>query len=187
MAWPVALQTFDEAVLRASLGWPAATVPLFHVATVIGAGWGLLALVPFAARPATRAATLWLFAAIATTSGAVALLKLIFGRARPCDALGWCSPIEILSPGGGSFPSGHAAGSFAFAAFVALHAPRWSVPALAYAMIVAWSRCVLGVHYPTDVAAGALLGCAIGAAFARMSLEHERARLRAKGLHPAAS
>jgi undecaprenyl-diphosphatase len=144
-------------------------VPLFLVVTTIGGGWGLLALLPFAVRRTTRTATLWLLAAIVTQSAIVSTLKAIVGRARPCDALGWCAPIAVASPGGGSFPSGHAAGAFAFAAFVALRAPRWAVPALAWAAIVAWSRCVLGVHYPSDVVAGALVGAAVGAAFARLS------------------
>ncbi len=174
VTWPAAIQAFDEAVLRAARGWPAGTVPLFYAATVFGAGWGLLLLVPFLVRARTRVPTLWLFAAVATTSSAVSLLKLVFRRVRPCDALGWCSPIEVLSPGGGSFPSGHAAGSFAFAAFVAVYLPRWAAPALLYAAIVAWSRCVLGVHYPTDVAAGTLVGAGIGVAFARMSLARGR-------------
>jgi undecaprenyl-diphosphatase len=73
----------------------------------------------------------------------------------------------VVSPGGGSFPSGHAAGVFAFAAFVAVRAPRWAPLSFAWAGIVAWSRCVLGVHYPSDVLAGALLGAAVGALFAR--------------------
>ena len=169
VAWPSAIQVLDEGVLASAHGAPAALVPLFFVFTVIGAGWGLAALVPFAARQATRAATAWLFAAIVATSGAVSLLKALFGRVRPCDALAWCAPIHVTSPGGGSFPSGHAAGSFAFAAFVALRAPRWAAPALVYAALVAWSRCVLGVHYPSDVAAGALLGATIGVVFARVS------------------
>ena len=57
------------------------------------------------------------------------------------DALGWCSAIEIVSPGGHSFPSGHAAGSFAFAGFVSVRVPRWTLVAGIYAAIVAWSSC----------------------------------------------
>jgi undecaprenyl-diphosphatase len=168
-AWPAAVQAFDEAVLRASVGEPRPAVPIFHAATVVGAGWGLFALLPLAWSKATRKATLWLFAAIVLTSGAVSLIKALVGRPRPCDALAWCSPVDIASPGGASFPSGHAAGSFAFAAFVAVRWPRFGPAAVVYAAIVAWSRCALGVHYPTDVLTGSLLGAAIGLAFARVS------------------
>ncbi|MFT3765504.1 MAG: phosphatase PAP2 family protein [Minicystis sp.] len=169
------IQALDERILLSVHGAPALLVPMFHVATVIGGGWGLLALVPFAVRAATRAVTLWLFAAITATSALVSLIKAIVGRARPCDALGWCNPIDIASPGGHSFPSGHAAGSFAFAMFVSLWSPRWAPLAFAWAAIVAASRCVLGVHYPSDVLAGALLGSAVGLVFAQMAKDRLRA------------
>jgi undecaprenyl-diphosphatase len=168
--WPGGIQALDEACLAVVHGAPAALVPLFFVATVVGGGWGLLAFVPFAVRPATRAATLWLLGAVVATSALVSTLKALVGRARPCDALAWCAPIDVASPGGWSFPSGHAAGSFAFAAFVAVRAPRWAAPAFLWAVIVAWSRCVLGVHYPSDVLAGAALGTLMGVIFARRSL-----------------
>jgi undecaprenyl-diphosphatase len=165
--WPAVLQALDERVLAAAHGQPAALVPIFLAATVIGGGWGLVALLPFALRAATRHVTAWLFAAITATSAGVSLLKALVGRVRPCDALGWCAPVRVTSPGGFSFPSGHAAGSFAFAAFVACIAPRWAIPAFLWAALVAWSRCVLGVHYPSDVLGGAILGTALGIAFAR--------------------
>lgn len=170
-----ALQAIDERLLLAARGQPPSLVPLFHLLTVVGGGWGLLALVPFLIRQSSRRVTTWLLAAVVAQSAVVSLLKVLVGRVRPCDALGWCLPIAVSSPGGGSFPSGHAAGSFAFAAFVAVRAPRWAAPALVWAALVAWSRCVLGVHYPTDVLAGALLGTAVGLAFARASLRHAAA------------
>lgn len=157
-------------MLLAARGEPPALVPFFHFMTVVGGGWGLVALVPFLVRRSTRACTAWLLAAVVAQSALVAILKALVGRVRPCDALGWCVPLGVPSPGGGSFPSGHAAGAFAFAAFVSVRAPRWAAPALLWAALVAWSRCVLGVHYPTDVVAGALLGSAVGLAFARASL-----------------
>lgn len=161
-----ALAELDRSVLRGARDLPGPAISLFYVFTVIGAGWGLFAVLPFLARRATRGATLGLLGAVVATSGTVSALKALVGRVRPCDALGWCTPILVASPGGGSFPSGHAAGSFAFAAFVTMRSPRWAPLALAYAALVAWSRCVLGVHYPSDVVGGAFLGAAIGAAFA---------------------
>ena len=178
MLWPSPLQTLDESLLRVALGTPSWLVPIFLVATVLGGGWGLLAIVPFAFPRATRTATLWLLAAIVAQSATVAVLKAVVARVRPCEALAWCVPLVVVSPGSHSFPSGHATGSFAFAAFIALRAPRWAAPAFAFAALVAWSRCVLGVHYPSDVLAGALLGGLIGAGFAWASL---RPRAPAKG------
>jgi undecaprenyl-diphosphatase len=57
-----------------------------------------------------------------------------------------------------SFPSGHAATSFACATVLAVFAPRWRVPFFVLATLIGLSRLYNGVHYPTDVVAGALLG-----------------------------
>jgi undecaprenyl-diphosphatase len=163
------VQVLDERVLAWARGSPPPFVPMFHALTIIGGGWGLLALVPFLVRRASRMVTAWLLAAVTAQSALVSILKALVGRVRPCDALSWCVPIAVASPGGGSFPSGHAAGSFAFAAFVAVRDPRWAAPAFVWAALVAWSRCVLGVHYPSDIVAGALIGMAVGAALALAS------------------
>lgn len=170
MAWFPAVQAFDEAILRVAYGQPRAALPLFHFFTIVGGGWSMLLLLPLLIQRATRAASLWLITAVVLSSGAVSLLKEMVVRVRPCDALVWCAAIDIPSPGGHSFPSGHAAGSFAFAAFAVVRAPRWAIPAVLYAVIVAWSRCVLGVHYPSDVLVGSLLGSGIGVAVARWSM-----------------
>lgn len=144
-------------------------VLVFYIATMIGGGWGLMAILPFALRRDTRRATLWLLGAIVVNSALVSTIKLLVGRARPCDALGWCAPLLVASPGGHSFPSGHSAGSFVFASFIAARAPRYAPFAFAWAVIVGWSRCVLGVHYPSDVIVGALLGTMVGLGFAHAS------------------
>jgi undecaprenyl-diphosphatase len=168
MTWLDALTEMDHSILLAVRDLPSWSVSLFYVITVIGGGWGMIALVPFLVAKASRRTTLLLLAAILVTSGLGNALKALVGRIRPCDALAWCAPLRGVSPGGWSFPSGHAAGSFAFAAFIALRAPRYAPLALAYAVLVASSRFVLGVHYPTDVFAGALLGSLVGAAFAAL-------------------
>lgn len=162
MTFPAAVQGVDEALLRAAQGTPHPLVLVFFGLTVVGGGWGLAFAVPFAFRRATRVAVAWLFGLELVVSGMVTLLKSAFGRVRPCDALGWCPVAMGPSPGGCSFPSGHAAGTFAFAAFVGALAPRYSPLLLLVAAAIAWSRCVLGVHYPSDVLAGAVLGSATG-------------------------
>jgi undecaprenyl-diphosphatase len=179
VVFPAALDALDQEILRGTLGAPGWAVPLFYVATVIGAGWGLFALVPFLVRKDTRRTTAWCLGAVLATSALTGLLKNVFGRVRPCNALGWCAAIDVGPPAGASFPSGHASGSFAFAAFVAARYPKHAPWVLLYAALVAWSRCVLGVHYPSDVLAGALLGIAIGLAFERYS---RAAPLRAPAL-----
>ncbi|MFN7972403.1 MAG: phosphatase PAP2 family protein [Acidobacteriota bacterium] len=61
-----------------------------------------------------------------------------------------------------SFPSGHAATSFAVAMVLCRHRPGLRVPAAAIASLVAITRVVHRSHWCTDVAAGALLGIAVG-------------------------
>jgi undecaprenyl-diphosphatase len=57
-----------------------------------------------------------------------------------------------------SFPSGHAATSFACATVLSHYAPRLRVPFFVLATLIAFSRIYNGMHYPTDVLAGAVLG-----------------------------
>lgn len=180
MEFPESIQALDEAILRHAVGSPGWAVPIFFTLTLIGGGWGLLLILPFVIRRTTRIAALWMLCGVLITSGLVSLLKMLFERTRPCDALGWCVPIAVLSPGGHSFPSGHAAGSFAFSAFVAMRVPKLGPVALFCAALIAWSRCMLGVHYPSDVLAGSAFGAAMGVAFAMGSVAMEKKLLATK-------
>jgi undecaprenyl-diphosphatase len=168
-----AIQRFDEGVLRVLRETPEWARDIFVVFTFIGAGWGLFLFVPFLIWKRTRLDALFTVLAAGTTNSVTSLLKGWIGRIRPCETLGWCTPITISSPGGWSFPSGHASGSFAVATFIALRAHAYTdkpwVVALVmyvYAIMVSLSRPVLGVHYPSDIVAGAALGSAIGWGFA---------------------
>jgi membrane-associated phospholipid phosphatase len=90
-----------------------------------------------------------------------ALLKRAIGRGRP--ELFETSGLLGLHPNWSewtqqSFPSGHATTAFALAVVLGFLAPRWLWPALALAAAVGVSRVGLGVHYPSDVLAGAIVG-----------------------------
>lgn len=91
------------------------------------------------------------------------LLKTLIARERPCQVLTEFNAIIGCSKSH-SFPSGHAANSFSIA-FVMIKFYGWySAPVLAMAGLIAYSRVYAGVHYPSDVAAGALLGSLIALA-----------------------
>ena len=70
--------------------------------------------------------------------------------------------LEILidQPGEFSFPSGHTSSSFAFAFAVYLLLPKkYGIPAMVLALLIGLSRLYVGVHYPTDILGGILVGC----------------------------
>jgi membrane-associated phospholipid phosphatase len=73
----------------------------------------------------------------------------------------------VSRPHSHSFPSGHATTSFACATVLALMIPGLALPVFVLAAAVAWSRVYVGVHFPLDVLAGAVLGVAIGLSVAR--------------------
>jgi len=93
------------------------------------------------------------------------LLKEFFQRPRPCNALP-----DVLIPvgcnGSFSFPSNHAINNFAAAVFFSKLYPRYKTILFIAASLVAVSRVYLGLHYPSDIIAGAAIGMAFGYLFA---------------------
>jgi membrane-associated phospholipid phosphatase len=101
----------------------------------------------------------WIPLAMVTAPGLGLVIKRIVAEPRPCRSL---PDIPTLvpcdAPTDFSFPSNHAAICAAFAVAVFLLNRRWGLVAGVFALLMALSRVVIGVHYPHDVVAGLLLG-----------------------------
>ncbi len=187
------MRDLDARALAAMYGgahgpWGPAMIAL----TLLGSGWSALVLLPLIGWPRTRRFAAALAIAIVAQATWVWALKLAVGRVRPWIAMGLAAPLG--SPHDGSFPSGHASGSFCVAAFLAIALPAvWPGAAwrarfvlgatMAVATLIAVSRVYLGAHFPSDVLAGAVTGACFGAAaggryVAGLRDPRERAALR---------
>ena len=98
------------------------------------------------------------------------IIKEIFHRIRPCNALA-----NVITPlgcnGTFSFPSNHAVNNFAAAVFFYKLFPKLKWIVFIAASLVAISRVYIGVHYPSDIIGGAIIGSAFGYIFAILALK----------------
>ena len=92
------------------------------------------------------------------------ILKPWVGRIRPYEyqLIHFGKTIELLvaTPHDFSFPSGHTIASFEAAVALTVHSRKLGIPAMILAVLIAFSRMYLYVHYPTDVLASVVLGTA---------------------------
>lgn len=88
-------------------------------------------------------------------------IKFLFERIRPCHVL---PDVDLLvgCGSGYSFPSSHAVNNFAGAFVLSFFLPKAKWGLFVFASVVAFSRVYVGVHYPSDVIGGAILGIACG-------------------------
>lgn len=166
---PLAIQTMDEAVLL----WIQDTVrqewldPIVKAFTSLGnAGivWIVLSIAMLLWRPTRKAGVLagcaLLFSLLITNLG----LKLILTRPRPYTVVEGLIPL-LTSGDPNSFPSGHTSAAFSAGLVWARTMPKaWMRrAAVIQAVLMGLSRLYVGVHYPSDVLGGALVGtvCAL--------------------------
>jgi undecaprenyl-diphosphatase len=125
--------------------------------------WWALGAVLAAKKGPTRRGALRGVAAIAGASAAANLIgKPLFPRRRPAAKEVPAHRRLTKRPTSSSFPSGHAASAAAFATAVAMESPKTGLAVAPLAAVVAYSRVHTGVHWPSDVGVGVLIG--VGAA-----------------------
>jgi undecaprenyl-diphosphatase len=162
---------WDEALFRAinGLGWEwldavwivVTSRPFGIAALLLVAAWLVAQLKRQAVIPLVQ-----LSAAIAVTDGLGArIIKPAIGRFRPSFVLA-DHLVRVLVPASnvGSMPSLHSANAFAVATVVTLTRPRAGLVAFPIALLIGASRVGVGVHWPSDVLAGAVYGSLMGTA-----------------------
>jgi len=97
------------------------------------------------------------------TLAGTGIAKIAVDRPRPFEALEGVKVKHEWSAGGHSFPSGHSSLAFSIATIISLQYGKaaLSLPMFVWATLTAYGRVYLGVHYPTDVLAGAVLGAGV--------------------------
>jgi len=185
------LERFDVALFRLiNDGWHTPALDTFYLflsrppyrATLFALLIGLLC---WTGRRRGREATLVVIVAVALADQLSSnLLKDLFDRVRPCFALEdvrllW--PRQSHSP---SFPSGHAANSAAAATVLWRVGGVWRWSALVAAVLIAYSRIYIGVHYPLDAVGGLVVGGACGLAANFLWIRLSQGRRKPPGQQP---
>ena len=157
---------------RAVVGVPSGAVDRLLVAASRAADYSVLWLVLSAGLSVIvgprgrRAALRGLLALVMTSAVVNGPIKWVVRRPRPA----YRRRAALRRLRSSSFPSGHSASAFAFATAVTCELPAAGPLVLPLAVLVAYSRAYLGVHYPSDVLFGAAIGATAGlAASSRLS------------------
>ena len=157
---------FDEPIYRAINGldwgwlneiWILASMRVFGIAVAVGMGlWVIFTLKKQAIRPVLQVAA----AIVITDQLGHEVIKPFFARLRPCFALppGEVHRLVEIAANSSSMPSLHSANSFAFAVALVWCLPGSARYTFPVAALIALSRIGVGVHWPSDILAGAFFG-----------------------------
>ncbi len=141
-------------------GFLDTVMPIVTMCGNLGIFWVAVALVISAKAKYRRCSITMLIGLIAGVLIGNLIVKNAVRRDRPC----WIIEIQnmlIENPQDFSFPSGHTLSSFCAASILFYYDKRLGVPAFGAAVLIAFSRMYLYVHFPTDILGGALLGILI--------------------------
>ncbi len=140
--------------------WPLITDydKLLPVRIVLGLVW--IGLLVKGGRTGRTVALLLIPVLVCADTISSKIIKEMVGRIRPCGVL---EDVHLLvnCGTGKSFPSSHAVNNFAVATLFSFYYRKWTWAFVAWASLVALSRPAVGVHYPSDILAGSILGVLI--------------------------
>lgn len=162
---------FVNETISNSLGdviWPLITDydKLWAVRVVLLALW--LWLLVRGGRRGRTVALLLIPLLISSDQLSSSMIKTIVQRPRPCHEINGTAVVQgvhmLVNCGSGrSFPSSHAVNNFAVATLFSFFYRKWTWAFITWASLVALSRVAVGVHYPSDILGGALIGTLIAA------------------------
>jgi len=149
--------------------WPLITnYNSYLVVRVVLLGAWLLLIIKGGTRGRT-AALLCVVILVVSDQMSSSVIKALVARPRPCHEVDGAPVLQgihllVHCGSGKSFPSSHAVNNFAMATLFACYYRRWTWAFFAWATLIGLSRVAVGVHYPSDIAGGAIIGTIIALA-----------------------